>query len=68
MSKDRKKLLEETKKLNKENKSLLRQLHEAKQSIKTIKTGNIDALVVTGKDDLKIYTENAADRTYRGFN
>lgn len=65
MSKDRKKLLEETKKLNKENKSLLRQLHEAKQSIKTIKTGNIDALVVTGKDDLKIYTENAADRTYR---
>jgi len=65
MPKDRRTLLEETKKLNKENKSLHRQLREAKESIKAIKTGNIDALILTDKDKLKVYTENAADKTYR---
>ena len=65
MAKNIKELLEETEQLNKENKELQQQLREAKESIDLIKTGNIDALVVANKKDLKVYTEKTADKTYR---
>jgi two-component system CheB/CheR fusion protein len=60
-----KELLEESEKLKKENKELQQQLREAQETIDQIKTGNIDALVVGDKKDLKIYTEKTADKTYR---
>src|ERR1019366_4193597 len=50
---------------NKENKELQQQLREATESIDAIKTGNIDALVIADKKDLKVYTEKTADKTYR---
>jgi len=59
------KLLEETEKLSRENKELLRQLREAKETIDLIKTGNIDALVVSHKNDLKVYTEKTTDKIFR---
>jgi len=58
-------LVEETKKLDKENKKLQQQLQKAKETIDLIKTGDIDALVVTDKKSLKVYTEKTADKTYR---
>jgi PAS domain S-box-containing protein len=57
--------LEETEKLNKKNKELQQQLQEAKETIDAIKAGNIDALVITDKKILKVYTEKTADKTYR---
>jgi PAS domain S-box-containing protein len=65
MEKNIKKLLEETEKLKKENKILQQNLHEAKDTIDSTWTGNIDALVIPNKKSLKIYTEKTADRTYR---
>jgi len=57
--------LGETEKLNKEINQLQQRLREAKESIDGIKTGNIDALVIADKKDLKVYTEETADKTYR---
>ena len=65
MAKRIKELLEDTEKLNKENATLQRRLREAEETIDLIKTGNIDALVVADKKDLKVYTETTADKTYR---
>ena len=65
MAKNIKALLEETERLNKENKELQQQLREAKESIDAIKTGNIDALVIANDKALKVYTEKTADKTYR---
>jgi PAS domain S-box-containing protein len=61
----RKELLEEAEKLRKKNRSLQRQLREARQSMDAIKAGNTDAMVVATAKDLKIYTEKTADITYR---
>ncbi len=58
-------LTEETEKLKKENKELLQQLQEAKESLDAIKEGKIDALVIGDKQDVKIYTDKTADKTYR---
>ncbi|MGZ5243026.1 MAG: PAS domain-containing protein [Bacteroidia bacterium] len=65
MANNSKAVLEETQKLNKEIASLQRQLHEARETIKLIKTGNIDALIASDKKDLKVYTEKTADKVYR---
>ena len=58
-------LTNENDKLSEENKPLLQQLQKAKESADAIKTGNIDAVVITGKNELTIYTEKTADKIYR---
>ncbi len=65
MTKDVKELLEESKKRNEKNKELQQKLLEARESIDAIKTGNIDALVIADKKDLRVLTEKTADKTYR---
>ena len=62
--KNTKKSLEEIEMLNREIKEL-RQPGDDKQYIEDIKTGDIDALVITDKKSLKVYTEKTADKTYR---
>lgn len=52
-------------KLKLEITSLHRQLKEARDAISQINSGNIDAVVVNTKNDLKVYSERTADRTYR---
>lgn len=53
--------------LVKENDSLLWQLEEATEIIHAIRTGQIDALVVKGKNGHELYTLKTADQTYRVF-
>lgn len=53
--------------LVKENESLLWQLEEATEIIHAIRTGQIDALVVKGKNGHELYTLKTADQTYRVF-
>ena len=66
MAKNNKKPFEENKRLDKENKeSLQRLLLEAKKSIDSITAENIDALVFSDQNALKIFTEKSADKTYR---
>jgi PAS domain S-box-containing protein len=43
------------------------QFEEAKETIEAIRSGQIDALVVDGKDGHQLYTLQTADRTYRVF-
>jgi PAS domain S-box-containing protein len=57
--------LSEIERLTKENKELQHQLQKALETIDAIKTGNIDALVVPALKDLKVYTEQTADKIYR---
>ena len=65
MAKNSKELIAETEKLKLENKALRRQLNEGKESIETIKTENIDALVIAHEKKMKVYIENTADKPYR---
>lgn len=66
MAKNNKKLFEENKRLDRENKeSLQRLMQEAKKSIASITAENIDALVFSDQNALKIFTEKTADKTYR---
>src|SRR5688572_1654320 len=65
MTQNIKDLLEETEKLKKENNKLQRELREARESIDRIKTGNIDALVVSNEKNITVYTEKTADEPYR---
>ncbi len=65
MAKTIKELLEETTRLNTEIIEFRKNLQEAKESIDTINSGKVDALVIADEQRLKIYTENTADRTYR---
>ena len=58
-------LLKLNKELEKENLQLQRQLQAARDYIDIIKGPNIDALVITDKKDLRIYTEKSADKIYR---
>jgi PAS domain S-box-containing protein len=64
-AKNTKELLEQIKKLNKENNELQQLLRAANESLAAVKAGNIDALVVANKKDIKIYTEQKADKIYR---
>lgn len=57
--------LKETEKLKAKNVELRQQLKDLKASIRKVKTGNIDALVIPDKKDVKIFTERTADKTYR---
>lgn len=50
-----------------ENEILRQQLNEANDTIDAIRNGEIDALVVEGKNGHELYTLNSADRTYRNF-
>jgi signal transduction histidine kinase len=43
------------------------QLFEARETIEAIRTGQIDALVVTGTNGHQLYTLKTADQTYRVF-
>jgi PAS domain S-box-containing protein len=54
-------------KLQLENDFLRQQLQEAKDTIDAIRNGEIDALVVNGKDGHELYTLESADHTYRVF-
>ena len=65
MAKNNKDLLATNKMLRSQNKMLQKQLREAKKSYAAGKTENIDALVRSDKNKLKIYTEIASDKTYR---
>ena len=65
MAKNSNDLIKETKKLKIKNKALRRQLNEVKESIETIKTENIDALVIAHEKKMKVYIENTADKPYR---
>ncbi len=61
------KLLTEISSLKQENKILLDKLEKVEGIIKTIKNGNVDALVV-GKDETNsVFTIKTADQTYRLF-
>jgi PAS domain S-box-containing protein len=53
--------------LVKENELLRLQLMEANDTIEAIRNGEIDALVVEGKNGHELYTLTSADRTYRNF-
>ena len=46
---------------------LREQLREATDTIEAIRNGEIDALVVEGKNGHELFTLNSADRTYRSF-
>ena len=50
-----------------ENSNLQQQLEEAKDTIEAIKNGEIDALVVQGRNGHELYTLQSADHTYRIF-
>lgn len=50
-----------------ENRRLREQLEEATETIHAIRTGQVDALVVSGDDGHELYTLKTADQTYRVF-
>ncbi len=58
-------LLREVKELTKKNAALQQQLLNATQRTASLKSLNIDALVVSHKKAVKIYTDPSADKTYR---
>jgi len=58
-------LLKETEKLKREKEALQQQLMEARTTIDALKTGNIDAVVITREKDLKIFIEKTAEKPYR---
>jgi PAS domain S-box-containing protein len=53
--------------LHKRIKELERQLDEARDTIEAIRTGQIDALVVSGNNGHALYTLQSADHSYRVF-
>ncbi len=65
MSKNINEFLTATEKLNKKNKALQQQLKHANEIINAIKEGTIDAVVISNKKNLKVYTEETADKKYR---
>ena len=50
-----------------ENEQLSRQLTEAAEMLTAIRTGQVDAFVVQGKDGHELYTLKTANQTYRVF-
>lgn len=65
MEKNSNELLAEIAQLTNEIVLLKQQLQKARDVIEAIKAGNIDALVIAHKKNLKIYTEATADKVYR---
>ncbi|HYV92632.1 MAG TPA: PAS domain-containing sensor histidine kinase [Chitinophagales bacterium] len=60
-----KEVFEADDRLNRENSEFQQQLLGAKESIDAIKRENIDALVIADNRDLKVFTEETADKIYR---
>lgn len=50
-----------------ENEELRQQLDEARSTIEAIKNGEVDALVISGKNGHELFTLRSADHTYRIF-
>ena len=46
---------------------LLKRLEEAEETIRAIRSGEVDAIVVTGRGGEKLFTLEGADHTYRVF-
>jgi len=65
MAKINKNILNKIAKVTLVNKGLRRKLREALGSNESIKTGKIDALVVTHEKNVKVYSERTSDRIYR---
>jgi PAS domain S-box-containing protein len=65
MVKNNKKLFEKNEKLDEENKKSLQRMLESRISADVMKSKNIDALVIADKKNLKVYTEETADKIYR---
>lgn len=65
MAMNSKKFLEETERLELENRLLQQQLRAARESIEVINSKHIDALVISDEKDLKVYIEKTADKPYR---
>lgn len=55
----------EIERLGHENKLLQEQLSEARRSINAIKSGSIDALVISNEKEISIFTEKNTDQLYR---
>jgi len=53
--------------LEQEIEDLRQQLEEANDTIEAIRTGQVDALIVTNKNGHQLYTLKSADQTYRVF-
>ena len=53
--------------LSNENQELKIQLDEATETIEAIRSGQIDAIIVNGKEGHRIYTLKTADQTFRVF-
>jgi PAS domain S-box-containing protein len=51
--------------LQAENDELRARLEEAEETLNAIRSGEVDALIVSGKEGEQIYTLTGADRTYR---
>ena len=58
-------LIQETEKLKMEKEALRQQLLEARETIETLKSENIDAVVLARENDLRIFIEKAAEKPYR---
>ncbi len=54
-------------KLKSENNELRLQLEEANDTIQAIRTGQVDAFIVSGDNGHQLYTLKTADQTYRVF-
>lgn len=54
-----------TQQLQRENEELKLRLEEAEETLRAIRHGEIDALVVQGKDGHQVYTLKGAEHTYR---
>lgn len=65
VEKNVKELIEETERLKIVNEKLQRQLHEARETFEAFKIKKIDALVSPVENNLKVFTEITADKTYR---
>lgn len=50
-----------------ENERLQHQLNEATDTIEAIRTGQVDAIIVKGREGNELYTLKTADQTYRVF-
>ena len=49
-----------------ENNALREKLREAEETLEAIRNGDVDAVVVSGADDIpRVYTLETADQTYR---
>jgi len=49
-----------------ENSALREKLREAEETLEAIRNGDVDAVVVSGADDVpRVYTLETADQTYR---